>query len=52
MGQTERTTFLTQGDLTSHSYNRATAVEIASHIRSSYLDCFRQLRTSLEQRQP
>jgi len=39
-------------NLTSHSYNRATAMEIASHIRSSYLDCFRQLRTSLEQRQP
>ena len=39
-------------NLTSHSYNRATDIEIASHIRSSYLDCFRQLRTSLEQRQP
>jgi nucleotidyltransferase substrate binding protein (TIGR01987 family) len=39
-------------NLTSHSYNRATAMEIASHIRGSYLTCFRQLRTSLEQRQP
>jgi nucleotidyltransferase substrate binding protein (TIGR01987 family) len=37
-------------NLTSHSYNRATATEIAAHIRRSYLTCFRQLRSSLQQR--
>lgn len=38
-------------NLTSHTYNRATADAIASHIGGSYLDCFRQLRRTLEQRQ-
>ncbi len=39
-------------NLTSHSYNRATAAAIASHIRERYLTCFRQLRTTLEKRLP
>jgi len=38
-------------NLTSHSYNRATAQQIASHIGERYLVCFRQLRTTLQQRQ-
>jgi nucleotidyltransferase substrate binding protein (TIGR01987 family) len=37
-------------NLTSHSYNRATAATIASHIRERYLTCFRQLRTTLKKR--
>ena len=38
-------------NLTSHTYNRATADAIAGHISGSYVVCFRQLRQTLEQRQ-
>ena len=38
-------------NLTSHTYNRATADAIGQHILSRYLPCFQQLRTRLEQRQ-
>lgn len=37
-------------NLTSHTYNRATADAIADHIVGSYLPCFQQLRTRLDQR--
>ena len=37
-------------NLTSHTYNRATAELIAAHIGSSYLPCFLALRQRLEQR--
>jgi hypothetical protein len=37
-------------NLTSHTYNRATADAIGDQIISSYLPCFQQLRASLEQR--
>jgi nucleotidyltransferase substrate binding protein (TIGR01987 family) len=37
-------------NLTSHTYNRATAELIAAHIGSSYLPCFQALRQRLEQR--
>ena len=37
-------------NLTSHSYNRATADAIAEQIIHSYLPCFLQLRQRLEQR--
>lgn len=37
-------------NLTSHTYNRSTADEIAAHILGSYLACFQQLRTRLERR--
>ena len=37
-------------NLTSHTYNRSTAEAIATHIVSSYLPCFQQLRRRLEQR--
>jgi nucleotidyltransferase substrate binding protein (TIGR01987 family) len=37
-------------NLTSHTYNRSTADEIAAHILDSYLACFQQLRTRLERR--
>ncbi|MEI6829793.1 MAG: nucleotidyltransferase substrate binding protein [Synechococcaceae cyanobacterium ELA445] len=36
--------------LTSHTYNRSTADEIARHISATYLACFQQLRARLEQR--
>ncbi|QVV68748.1 nucleotidyltransferase substrate binding protein [Synechococcus sp. LA31] len=38
-------------NLTSHTYNRATADAIGQQILSRYLPCFQQLRTRLEQRQ-
>lgn len=37
-------------NLTSHSYNRATADAIAAQIVNSYLPCFQQLRERLELR--
>ena len=37
-------------NLTSHTYNRATADAIADHITDRYLPCFRQLHSRLEQR--
>ena len=37
-------------NLTSHTYNRATAIQIATNIREGYLECFRQLRATLLQR--
>ena len=37
-------------NLTSHTYNRATAVEIGAHIREAYLSCFQALRSRLDQR--
>jgi len=38
-------------NLTSHTYNRSTADAIASQIVASYLPCFQQLRSTLQQRQ-
>lgn len=38
-------------NLTSHTYNRSTADAIAANIVESYLPCFQQLSTRLEQRQ-
>ena len=37
-------------NLTSHTYNRATADAIGAQIIDCYLPCFQQLRTRLEQR--
>lgn len=37
-------------NLTSHTYNRATADAIADHITDRYLPCFRQLHSRLELR--
>ena len=37
-------------NLTSHTYNRSTADEIAAHIVASYLPCFQRLRSRLERR--
>ena len=37
-------------NLTSHTYNLATADAIAAQIIDCYLPCFQQLRTRLEQR--
>jgi nucleotidyltransferase substrate binding protein (TIGR01987 family) len=37
-------------NLTSYTYNRATAVEIEAHIRDAYLTCFQMLRARLDQR--
>ena len=37
-------------NLTSHTYNRGTAIEIGAHIRDAYLNCFQALRTRLDQR--
>ena len=37
-------------NLTSHTYNRATAEAIADHILSRYVGCYQQLRLTLEQR--
>lgn len=37
-------------NLTSHTYNRATADAIAAHITESYLPCFPRLRSRLVQR--
>ena len=37
-------------NLTSHTYNRATAEAIAANITGSYLPCFQQLRSKLAQR--
>jgi len=37
-------------NLTSHTYNRTTAIQIATNIREGYLECFRQLRATLQQR--
>ena len=37
-------------NLTSHTYNRSTADAIGDNISSSYLACFQQLRSLLEQR--
>ena len=38
-------------NLTSHTYNRATADMIAEHIASNYLPCFQQLRLRLQRRE-
>lgn len=37
-------------NLTSHTYNRATADAIGAHIVERYLPCFQQLRSRLDQR--
>ena len=37
-------------NLTSHTYNRGTAIEIEAHIRDAYLNCFQALRYRLDQR--
>ena len=37
-------------NLTSHTYNRGTAIEIGAHIRDAYLNCFQALRSRLDQR--
>jgi nucleotidyltransferase substrate binding protein (TIGR01987 family) len=37
-------------NLTSHTYNRGTALDIEAHIRGAYLHCFQALRTRLERR--
>jgi hypothetical protein len=37
-------------NLTSHTYNRGTAIEIEAHIRDAYLNCFQALRCRLDQR--
>ena len=37
-------------NLTSHTYNRATAAAIAAQIIDCYLPCFQQLRSRLDQR--
>jgi nucleotidyltransferase substrate binding protein (TIGR01987 family) len=37
-------------NLTSHTYNRATADAIAAQIVGGYLPCFQRLRATLEQR--
>jgi nucleotidyltransferase substrate binding protein (TIGR01987 family) len=36
-------------NLTSHTYNRATAQDIGAHVRERYLHCFQHLRRMLEQ---
>lgn len=38
-------------NLTNHTYNRNTADAIAAQIVASYLPCFQQLRSTLQQRQ-
>ena len=38
-------------NLTSHTYNRATAEAIAANIRRRYWPCFQQLRSRLIERQ-
>ena len=38
-------------NLTSHTFNRSTADAIAAQIVASYLPCFQQLRSTLQQRQ-
>jgi nucleotidyltransferase substrate binding protein (TIGR01987 family) len=38
-------------NLTSHTYNRSTADEIATNIGQRYLSSFRELRSRLQQRQ-
>ena len=38
-------------NLTSHTYNRSTADAIAAQILASYVPCFQQLRSTLQQRQ-
>ena len=38
-------------NLTSHTYNRSTAVKIEAHIREAYLSWFQALRSRLDQRQ-
>ena len=38
-------------NLTTHTYNRATAEAIAGNIREHYRPCFQQLRVRLEERQ-
>jgi len=37
-------------NLTSHTYNQATAEAIADHVVNGYLPCFRQLRSMLHKR--
>ena len=37
-------------NLTSHTYNRTTADAISAQIIGSYIRCFQQLRSRLEQR--
>ncbi len=37
-------------NLTSHTYNRATADAIAAHIGDSHLGCFQKLQTTHQQR--
>jgi len=38
-------------NLTSHTYNRSTADDIAANVNSRYLACFQQLRERLHQLQ-
>ena len=35
-------------NLTSHTYNRATADAIAANVQNHYLSCFQSLRTRLK----
>ena len=37
-------------NLTSHTYNRATAEQVSSEVEDRYLPCFRELRRTLNQR--
>jgi len=37
-------------NLTSHTYNHATADAIAAHISDSYLGCFQKLQMTLQHR--
>ena len=37
-------------NLTSHSYNRATAEQVSREVEERYLPCFRELRRTLNQR--
>ena len=37
-------------NLTSHTYNRVTAEQIAAHVAERYLGCFQRLRARLQQR--
>jgi hypothetical protein len=37
-------------NLTSHTYNRATAVQVSEQVGARYLPCFRELRLELNER--
>lgn len=37
-------------NLTSHTYNRATAEQVSREVEERYLPCFRELRRTLNQR--